>query len=433
MIKLDISKEIGTIPPLHAVGQPPMLGAGFDKFKPFHYLTDANIPYSRLHDVGGAFGAGKYVDIPNIFRNFDGDENDPESYDFAHTDALISALVNAGVEPYFRLGITIESDSEIKPYYTYPPKDYEKWARICEHIIMHYNEGWANGFRYGIKYWEIWNEPDGGSYDGSFTPPMWNGTMEEFFRLYEIASKHLKSRFPSIKVGGYAAIGFSAITDTEEELRAKPRHTYQMDFFYGFLDHVKKTSAPLDFFSWHNYLTPEKCIKQARWLRCELNKLGFSDTESHLNEWNTNYKERGSAKHAADMAAVILALSDGSLDLACFYDARLQGSIYAGLFNPMTYTPFAAYYTLCAYGILYQLRTRVYTECDTNGLYTLAASNKNRSALMIANISSEEKPIEIIGADLTEARWYVIDEYRLLSWSPKINSIPNNSVVLVDF
>ena len=53
-------------------------------------LTDAHIPYSRLHDVGGAFGSNRYVDIPNIFRNFDADGNDPASYDFAFTDELIS-------------------------------------------------------------------------------------------------------------------------------------------------------------------------------------------------------------------------------------------------------------------------------------------------------------------------------------------------------
>ena len=26
-----------------------------------------------------------------------------------------------------------------------PPKDYAKWARICEHVVRHYNEGWGWG------------------------------------------------------------------------------------------------------------------------------------------------------------------------------------------------------------------------------------------------------------------------------------------------
>ena len=73
---------------------------------------------------------------------------------------LIAAIVNAGVEPYYRLGITIEHQAYIKPYHTFPPKDPEKWARICEHIIRHYTEGWADGYHYNIRYWEIWNEPE---------------------------------------------------------------------------------------------------------------------------------------------------------------------------------------------------------------------------------------------------------------------------------
>ena len=42
------------------------------------HLTNANIPYSRLHDVNGNFGGGRFVDIPNIFRNFDADVDDPD-------------------------------------------------------------------------------------------------------------------------------------------------------------------------------------------------------------------------------------------------------------------------------------------------------------------------------------------------------------------
>ena len=75
-ITYDFQKVLGKIKPMHGVGQPPMIGVKTDYFK---YLTDANIPYSRLHDVGGRFGGGIFVDIPNIFRDFDADETDPAS------------------------------------------------------------------------------------------------------------------------------------------------------------------------------------------------------------------------------------------------------------------------------------------------------------------------------------------------------------------
>ena len=160
-LHFDFEKKIGKIKPMHGVGQPP-LGVGDDGIDDslFHYLTEANIPYSRLHDTYGHFAANLFVDIPNLFRNFDADENDPASYDFAFTDVLLSQMVKAGIEPYFRLGVTIENAHMIKAYRIFPPKDPEKWARICEHIVRHYNEGWANGFRFGITYWEIWNEPE---------------------------------------------------------------------------------------------------------------------------------------------------------------------------------------------------------------------------------------------------------------------------------
>ena len=144
-----------TIKPLHGVGQPPFSGIDFTLIR--RWLTPAGIPFSRLHDVGGCFGNNLYVDIPNLFRDFDADPADPASYDFAFTDLLITALVEAGVEPFFRLGVTIENYMRVRAYRIHPPKDNLKGAQICEGVIRHYTEGWADGFRYPIRYWEIWN------------------------------------------------------------------------------------------------------------------------------------------------------------------------------------------------------------------------------------------------------------------------------------
>ena len=53
-VKVDFAKETGPVKPVNGVGQPPMLGFGGDSL--FHYLTEAGVPFSRLHDTGGAFG-----------------------------------------------------------------------------------------------------------------------------------------------------------------------------------------------------------------------------------------------------------------------------------------------------------------------------------------------------------------------------------------
>ena len=70
-ITVNFDKKCGKIKPLHGVGQPPFVGTDFSYF---HYLTEANIPFSRLHDVGGAYGGNLYADIPNLFRDFDANE-----------------------------------------------------------------------------------------------------------------------------------------------------------------------------------------------------------------------------------------------------------------------------------------------------------------------------------------------------------------------
>ena len=127
-ISVDFNEKTGKIKPMHGIGQPPLTGLSNSMF---HYLSRAGIPYSRLHDVGGWMGGGLYVDIPNLFPDFDADENDEASYDFAYTDVIIKGLIDNGCEPYFRLGVTIENAHMIKAHRIFPPKDLEKWARIC--------------------------------------------------------------------------------------------------------------------------------------------------------------------------------------------------------------------------------------------------------------------------------------------------------------
>ena len=105
-LTVDFGKVKGKIKAMHGVGQPPLLGVSTDKFS---YLKDANIPFSRLHDVGGWFGRNMFVDIPNLFRDFDADETKEENYDFTFTDALIKALIDAGVEPYYRLELPLRT------------------------------------------------------------------------------------------------------------------------------------------------------------------------------------------------------------------------------------------------------------------------------------------------------------------------------------
>lgn len=80
---------------------------------------------------------------PISFPDFNADPSDPDSYDFAFTDAYLQTLANSGIQPFYRLGVTIENSYLIKSYAIIPPADFEKWAEICCGIVRHYNEGWG--------------------------------------------------------------------------------------------------------------------------------------------------------------------------------------------------------------------------------------------------------------------------------------------------
>lgn len=316
-ITVDFSRKEGKIKPVHGVGQPPFYGTDFDMF---HYLEEAGIPFSRLHDVGGFLGGGRYVDVPNLFRDFDADPFDPASYDFVFTDLLITALVESGVEPFFRLGVSIENECMKKAYRLDPPKDNLKWAQICEGIIRHYTQGWADGFAYDIRYWEIWNEPD--NYEEVLENQMWRGTKEQFYALYGVASRYLKERFPHLKIGGYGSCGFYAARGRKEavaEAASSPRMEYFLTFFEGFLAYVKENDCPLDFFSWHSYDGVQANLFYAEYARRRLDEEGFVHTEHTLNEWNCEVGMRGTSRHAAVTAAMLLGLQDSSLDLSLIH------------------------------------------------------------------------------------------------------------------
>ena len=383
-IKVDFSKTIGTIKPIHGVGQPPFSGTDFSMF---HYLKEAGIPFSRLHDVGGNFGGGLFADIPNLFRNFDADPEDPASYDFTFTDMLIMALMENGAEPFFRLGVTIENHARFKSYTIDPPKDYHKWAVICEKVIRHYTEGWADGYTYNIRYWEIWNEPENNNVPER--NEMWTGTREQYYELYDVAAKHLKACFPHLKIGGYASCGFYALKGGNS-----PREAYFMEFFHGFLDYIKASGAPLDFFSWHSYDSIPVTMMFADYARKKLDEAGFTETETTCNEWNCEVGTRGTARHAALTCGMMLAMQNAPLDSAMFYDARFGTSIYGSLFNPLTAEPFPSYYTFIAFNELYRRGSQAEVVCDIPGVYAAAAKGED-GCIVIANTNQEDVPLDL--------------------------------------
>ena len=399
---VDFDRSAGRIKPMHGVGHAPFLGIKY--FDPMDHLARAGIPFVRLHDIGLTQMVGPHlVDIPNVFPNFDADENDPVSYDFAFTDRLVSALVERGLNIVYRLGVSIENYQEIRAYRIHPPKDFAKWARICEHIVRHYNEGWADGFRYGINYWEIWNEPDNAMPGKN---QMWTGTPEQFYELYAITASHLKACFgDSIKVGGYAtsglygALGYPDRFGWHGEPIAERRYQHEkeimrIEFLHGFFAYIQKRKSPLEFFSWHSYVDVEHTAEMAEFLHMVMEQYGYGDVETHLNEWNNAPRygiKRGSSAAEANAAAMLLRMQNSCTDVLCYYQAGVMTIGYDGMFDPVTFEPYPLYDSFLAFNELYRMGEQCAVEGCESDFYAVAAKGDGKRGLMCVNVTGEDQ------------------------------------------
>lgn len=445
----DFSKVTGKIKPMHAINNGPYAFPGQDGMNHlYHRIRDAGIPYARLHDTGGSYGGSHFVDIPNIFPDIQADPADPSSYDFKFTDFLMEKLVSHGMQPFYRLGVTIENSHRVKPYAIFPPSDNLKWAKICEGIIRHYNEGWADGFYYGIIYWEIWNEPD--NEPEIADNPMWKGTAEQYFMMYETVSRHLKECFPSIKIGGYSSCGFYALSDKNysETAKSSSRVGYFVEFFLGFLKYITQPEhrCPFDFFSWHSYAGIEDNTKYADYVKEKLTLYGFGDTEIIFNEWNPGIANRGTLLDAANIAAMMCGMQKTPTDMCMYYDGQIA-SAYCGIFDPVKKDIFPAYYAFVAFNELYKLGDEVLSESDNTALYVASASAGSDSASIIVNTGGE-LPVKICyegfgkSANTKMTRILLDDNHNFIHTESIIfngdiimfeKSLPSNSISLSKF
>ena len=409
-VSINCNSELGKIKPMHAVNNGPVVaGADQTRGNQNEYAA-AKIPYARTHDAGffSGYGGEHTVDVQAIFPRFEADENDPNSYDFACTDHYMKQIIQYGAKPFYRLGSKIEHG--VKKYGTLPPPDFEKWARICEHIIRHYNEGWADGFHMNIEYWEIWNEPDLDD-DDSTNKRCWGGNEKEFARFYCIASKHLKKCFPHLKIGG-------------------PALAWNEDWLKRFFANIEDEMPPMDFLSWHWYGTnPRHMSQKGSNIRKIARKMGYGDAESILNEWNyvRGWSEdfvysieqiigiKGAAFTSACMAC---GQSNPDIDMLMYYDARPTG--FNGLFDMYTYRPLKGYYPFLIYSRLFELGTQIEATSTNDDVYVVSAKNGDRVGAMITYFAEDDNKgaikvdIDLGDFDMSGARIFVVDKNRTM-------------------
>lgn len=137
---------------------------------------------------------------------YDHDAQGAAVYDFSIIDQIMDAKASAGVSSLFELGFMPRAlSTRPDPYENsdkssldsgsfYPPNSYEEWGRLvatwAEHARARYPQDPEHGW-----LWELWNEPDIG---------YWQGTVEDYSRLYDYTEAALHSVLPDAVLGGPA-------------------------------------------------------------------------------------------------------------------------------------------------------------------------------------------------------------------------------------
>jgi xylan 1,4-beta-xylosidase len=397
-VSVDFSRVCGRIKPVHGINNGPLDGQNIFDFSDDY--KEIGFPYVRLHDTGG--NVSRYlVDVSRIFPNFDADENDPKNYWFEHTDDLIRAIKNTGAKVIYRLGESIDHGKYKR--FARPPKDFDKWVRICLHIVMHYNEGWAGGFRDSIEYWEIWNEPECDGFD-NLNSPMWSGGSEEqALELYEKAAVALKEHDPKLKIGGMAFV-------------------YPNIHLENFVRRCAERKLPLDFLSFHGYFTDPAALEGSiNSADAVLKKYGFDKTERIFDEWNYVGLERpceGSIwklirdlRHAeigkevfenqknmvgaSFTAACMIRMNSLPVDIACYYDGQPTLTRWCGLYDKYGLRR-ETFWSFKAYGEIYkECADRAVCGVFGEGVYALAGKGAEAEYVLISCYRGNEEALEL--------------------------------------
>jgi xylan 1,4-beta-xylosidase len=218
-----------------------------------------------LGELAALDAAPVYVRVHNLLTTGDGssslkwgstnvyseDASGHPIYSWVIVDQIFDTFQAANIKPLVEIGfmpkaLSIHPEpyrhdfprtpvSDIYTGWAYPPKDYQKWSELIFQFVHHLRE------RYGDAetktwLWEVWNEPDIG---------YWQGTREEYFKLYDFSVDAVLRAFPEARIGGPDTTG--------------PGNAKAEDFLRAFLEHCARqknyangrVGSHLDFISFH--------------------------------------------------------------------------------------------------------------------------------------------------------------------------------------
>ena len=229
----------------------------------------------RLHDDFGVRyirAHGVFLDDLGMYRE---DAGGRPIYDWAGIDRVYDTLLADGLKPVVEfsfmpsaLAVNPTDMGMVTRFYhgvISPPRDYSKWGVLVEsltrHLIARYSREEVESW-----YFEVWNEPD---FRTPWIHGFWNGSDEDYFRLYDFAAQAVKSVDPELRVGGPVAA-------TTRLIEPFLKHVTTANFATG------GRSAPLDFLDFHMYFAPP-----FNW-RPVLKRYGLGRLPVFLSEWGVD-------------------------------------------------------------------------------------------------------------------------------------------------
>jgi len=228
-------------------------------------------------------------------------------YNFQYIDAIYDALLKTGMRPFVEFGFMPQRlASGDKTIFWWrgnisPPRDYAKWEMLVRALVQHWTD------RYGSDevrrwYFEVWNEPN-------LKDAFWSGDQKEYFKLYDVTVRAVKSVSPDYRVGGPATAGRAWVTDM--------------------IEHARIARVPLDFITTHDYgvrggaldaegtqqlfldTSLDAIVAGVREVRSQIDKSVMPNLPLHYTEWSTSYSPRDPVHDTYLSAAYIVSRLKG--------------------------------------------------------------------------------------------------------------------------
>ena len=300
------------------------------------------------------------------------DLNDPSSYDFEELDKVIDNILATGSEVYFRFGASQNDDNK------FPEEGTEEWTQflqdlttMAEHIVMHYDFGWDDGYYNTLDYFEIWNEPD--------LQDFWPNTANQYYEMYNSVSKAVEKLDPTLPIGGPTLTTLNDDDGIEE----------------SFIKYVKENDCPLDFYAYHFYPSnncdPYDYSRWAYHLHSILEDYGYGDVPMMLSEYGTvlfnpNAFSMADSAEASYLASLMMYLQDTPVEKANIYNRLIQTN------EDGSATITKTGYGYKAMGQMNQTENRLaVTGGDKNGMAVMAGINDTEDQINVL-ISNYEIP-----------------------------------------